>query len=152
MCPSDLPPPGARRAAAAGLVLVVDDDDLPRRAMATMLQAVGYEPVATGSAAEGLRWLEANPGRARAVLLDVAMPGMDGVACFGALRGLDARVPVVFTSGYARAEGVQALVARGEAGFLSKPFDHAELAAAIEEAERRCRASAAPAAPTPLRG
>ena len=144
--------PGGGRAAAAGLVLVVDDDDLPRRAMATMLQAVGYEPVATGSASEGLRWLEANPGRARAVLLDVAMPGMDGVACFGALRGLDARVPVVFTSGYARAEGVQALVARGEAGFLSKPFDHVELAAAIEEAERRCRPSAAPAAPTPLRG
>jgi CheY-like chemotaxis protein len=141
LAPADVVPArdtagAATRPASTGRILVVDDDEVPRRAAAAVLRACGYEPVAAASAAEGIAWLEANPGAARAVLLDVAMPGMDGVGCLAALRRLEPALPVIFTSGYARDEEAQALVARGEAAFLPKPFDQAQLAAAVEAAAR----------------
>jgi signal transduction histidine kinase len=129
--PPDAGPPRSR---AAGRVLVVDDDPVPRGATAAMLASAGYEPVEASSAAEGLRWLSEHPGAARAVLLDVAMPGMDGVAAFEALRRVDAAVRVVFVSGYARNERARELAARGEAGFLGKPFDRERLVGAVEGA------------------
>ena len=136
------PPPAepARPPQRTGRVLVIDDDPLPRAATAAMLSSAGYEPIEAGSAADGLRWLAAHPGDARAVLLDVAMPGMDGVACLEALRRLEPALRVVFISGYARDGRAQALAARGEAGFLAKPFDRAQLTAAV---------AAAPGGPQP---
>jgi len=119
------------RPSGAGLVLVIDDDEVPRRAAAAMLRACGYEPVVVACGEDGLRWLEDHPGQARAVLLDVAMPGMDGVSCLAALRRLDPGLRVVFASGYAHDDEAQALVARGEATFLPKPYDQAQLAMAI---------------------
>jgi signal transduction histidine kinase/ActR/RegA family two-component response regulator len=135
-------PAGAapERRVAGGAVLVVDDDPIPRGATSAMLGCLGYEPVEAESAQDGLRWLAAHPGAAHAVLLDVAMPGMDGVAAFEALRRVEPAVRVVFVSGYARNERARELAARGEATFLGKPFDREQLAAALDAAPpgRRC--------------
>jgi CheY-like chemotaxis protein len=130
---------GARSAqpGGTGRVLVVDDDAIPRGATAAMLASAGFDPVEASSGEDALRWLAAHPGEARAAVLDVAMPGMDGVACFEALRRLEPALPVVFVSGYARDGRAQALAAGGEAGFLAKPFDRGQLAAAVESALRR---------------
>ena len=68
------------------------------------------------------------------VLLDVAMPGMDGLACREELLRVRADVPVVFTSGYASDGRAQELAARGETGFVPKPFDGPALLEAIARA------------------
>jgi signal transduction histidine kinase/CheY-like chemotaxis protein len=128
--------PGSGPAAGAGRVLVVDDDPVPRGATSALLRAAGYEVLETGSGEEGLRRFEAQPAAVRAVVLDVAMPGMDGVSCFEALRRVAPDVPVLFVSGHARDARAEALAARGEAGFLAKPFDREELVRALEAAAR----------------
>jgi signal transduction histidine kinase/ActR/RegA family two-component response regulator len=145
LAPPDVAPAAAEvaspaRRRAGGVVLVIDDDPIPGGATAAMLACAGYEPVEARTASDGLRWLSEHPGAARAVLLDVAMPGMDGVAAYDALRRIDPGVRVVFVSGYARNERARELAARGEAAFLAKPFDRHQLAAALEAAPagRRC--------------
>jgi signal transduction histidine kinase/CheY-like chemotaxis protein len=119
-----------------GTVLLVDDDPVPRSAVASMLRALGYTPVPQGSCAEAVRWARENAGTARVVLLDVAMPGEDGVACYGKVAELLRGTPIVFISGYAEGGRAQALAAEGKAAFLQKPFDLATLDRALGEAVR----------------
>jgi len=130
------PAPAARAepARGSGCVLVIDDHEVPRGAALRMLRSAGFAPHGAASGEEGLAWFREHAAEVRAVLLDVAMPGMDGLACREALLRLRGDVPIVFTSGYTRDGRAQALAARGEAGFLPKPFDARELAAALERA------------------
>jgi signal transduction histidine kinase/CheY-like chemotaxis protein len=120
--------------AAAGTVLVVDDDPVPRGAAAAMLGAAGWKPVQAASAEEAVAWLASHPGEAHTALVDVVMPGTCGVDCLAELRRLDPGLRAVFVSGFARDARVQELAARGEAGFLGKPYTREQLAAALDSA------------------
>jgi DNA-binding NtrC family response regulator len=87
-----------------------------------------------GSCAEAVRWAREHAGAVRVVLLDVAMPGEDGVACYAKVEEILRGTPIVFISGYAEGGRAQALAAEGKAAFLQKPFDPATLARALDEA------------------
>jgi DNA-binding NarL/FixJ family response regulator len=65
------------------------------------------------------------------VLLDVAMPVMDGAECFNQLQALDSQVRVLITSGYAQDGVVQGLLDRGAVAFVPKPFDGRQLSEAV---------------------
>jgi signal transduction histidine kinase/CheY-like chemotaxis protein len=132
--PGDKGQPRAPPRRGGGWVLVIDDDEAPRDAAVSILRARGYQPMAAASAEEGLAWFRGHAAEVRAVLLDVVMPGMDGLACREALLGIAPGARVVFMSGYAGDGRAQALAARGDAGFLAKPFDPAQLVEAIEAA------------------
>jgi PAS domain S-box-containing protein len=121
-------------AEGAGLVLLVDDDEVPRSAAAVMLRSVGYDVVALASGEEAVRWYGREPRRVAAVLVDLAMPGMDGAECYRALRALDPRVPVVLMSGYGRDGRAQELLDEGVHAFVQKPFRAEDLAEAIGRA------------------
>jgi two-component system, cell cycle sensor histidine kinase and response regulator CckA len=110
---------------------VVDDDDVPREAAARMLRGLGYDVVTLGRGEDAVRWLAERGQGIRAVLLDLNMPGLDGMACFQALRAIDPVVRVVITSGSARDGRLSALLDAGADGFVEKPFGIAELAEAI---------------------
>jgi two-component system, cell cycle sensor histidine kinase and response regulator CckA len=114
-----------------GRVRVVDDDDVPREAAARMLRGLGYDVVTLGRGEDAVRWLAERGQGIRAVLLDLNMPGLDGMACFQALRAIDPVVRVVITSGSARDGRLSALLDAGADGFVEKPFGIAELAEAI---------------------
>ncbi|MFT3916808.1 MAG: response regulator [Anaeromyxobacteraceae bacterium] len=128
------PLPGAAPAGRGGLVLVIDDHDVPRDTAVRLLRAAGYAAHGAPGAAEGIAWFRQHGAAVQAVLLDVAMPGMDGLACREELLRIRANVPVVFTSGYASDGRAQGLAARGEAGFVQKPFDGPALLEAIARA------------------
>jgi len=119
------PRPEIRR--GSGLVLVIDDDDAPRSAAERILRHAGYQVVSAPGGAEALRIFRARRSEVAAVLLDLAMPGMDGVACFTALRELDPSVQVVLTSGLDRDGRAGALLGAGVAAYLPKPFTPPEL-------------------------
>ena len=115
----------------SGRVLVVDDDAIPRAAAAAVLRDAGFDVVAVGTGEDAVRWFGAQRASCDAVLLDLAMPGMDGAACYRALRAIDPGVRVVLTSGHGQDARAEALLSEGIAGFTAKPFLPGELVQAI---------------------
>ncbi|HUQ03360.1 MAG TPA: response regulator [Kofleriaceae bacterium] len=81
-------------------ILVVDDDDDVRELMVELLEAAGYDVDAAGDGEQGLALLRANPDRYGAILLDYAMPNMDGFT-FRQIQQADpvlSRIPVILSS------------------------------------------------------
>ncbi|MDP3802772.1 response regulator [Brevundimonas sp.] len=106
------------------VVLVVDDDDAVREVTAGLLTDLGYDVVEAGSGGAALDLIERHD-EIRAVVLDFAMPGMNGADLARELRARRPRVPILFATGYADAE---ALTGVGDHQIVHKPFVQADLA------------------------
>ena len=133
----------AGSAGAADRVLVVDDDPPLRRMLARTLSAEGYE--VTVAADGGAALLEAERAAPDVIVLDVAMPAMDGLAVCRRLRGKGLATPILMLT--AR-DAVPDRVAGLEAGaddYLVKPFAVQELIARLRALTRRTGDGLAPA-------
>ncbi len=129
-------------------ILLVDDDALLRRSLAFNLEQAGYR-VSTAASAEDALAL-AQRDRPDLVLLDIGLPGMDGL---DALRHLDAQVgvPVIFLTARRRELDEVLGLELGADDYISKPFDLDVLLARVKVVLRRSEKSSTPAAePTPL--
>jgi signal transduction histidine kinase/CheY-like chemotaxis protein len=113
-------------------VLVVDDDKLVRRFMAESLRSLRYQVIDAESGAQALEILDTT--RIDLLLVDFAMPGMNGAEVARAAQGKQPGLPVLVVSGYADSAAVEA--ALGAARQLRKPFDLAELGAAVADTLR----------------
>jgi CheY-like chemotaxis protein len=109
-------------------VLVVDDDDAVREVTAGILHDLGYRVIEAGS---GGAALEKFDNSIDAVVLDFAMPGLNGADLAKALTARRPRVPILFATGYADAE---ALAQTPEERIVLKPFRPGELAEKIAQA------------------
>jgi PAS domain S-box-containing protein len=110
-------------------ILVIDDDGDVRAFLAESLEALGCRVEAAASGAEGLDNLRAR--RPDLVLLDYAMPGMNGAEAAAAARELHPGLPIVFVTGYAESEQLEAALG-GDVPILRKPFTLDDLASALE--------------------
>ncbi len=95
------PPP---QQAAGEQVLVVDDEASIREVARAILEANGYRVLTAAHGAEGVAAYSRHRGEVRAVLSDMAMPVMDGLAMARALAELDPGVRIIIASGYAGAD------------------------------------------------
>ncbi|MGD9524615.1 MAG: response regulator [Gemmatimonadales bacterium] len=126
-------PTEAERPATDDAVLVVDDDDWVRSVTVRALKRAGYGVLEAGSADEALDLLrDVAGGCIRAVLTDIAMPGMTGGELASRIRAAHPTVRMVFMTG--RGAAAAAAVAGPADGVLLKPFSRAELLAAIQAA------------------
>jgi len=110
------------------IVLVVDDDDAVREVTAGILRDLGYRIVEAGSGGSAL---EAFDDSIDAVVLDFAMPGLNGADLAKALMARRPQTPILFATGYADAE---ALAETPEERIVLKPFRPGELAEKIAQA------------------
>src|SRR6184192_1301024 len=119
-------------------ILMVDDDPHVLRSLRAALESHGYR---VRSAASGAAALDACASeRPDVVLLDLALPGMDGVELCRRLRNWS-RVPILVVSARVHeSQKVQALDA-GADDYITKPFSTEELLARIRAALRRDQAS-----------
>jgi FixJ family two-component response regulator len=119
----------------AATVFIVDDDASVRTALARLVRRAGWRAEACASAREFIaRYDPAQPG---CLLLDVAMPEVDGLELQEQLRELGDPFPIVFLTGHADvAMGVAAMRA-GAVHFLTKPVDGKDLVDAVGEAMAR---------------
>ena len=124
--------PGAETAAAP--ILVVDDDPETLRHVRDTLADAGYAPLVTGDPREISRILQAE--KPRLVLLDLMLPGTDGVQLMQTVPEL-ADLPVIFISGYGRDETIARALEAGADDYIVKPFSPTELVARIRAALRR---------------
>jgi two-component system KDP operon response regulator KdpE len=126
-------------------ILVIDDEPAMVGAVAALVGSVGHRVSAAYDGAEGLRHYDAD--RPDLVILDLAMPGMDGLAVCSELRQRGA-TPIIVLSGEGQeAAKVEALDA-GADDYVTKPFGKAELLARIRAVTRR-RAAEPVAEPAP---
>jgi two-component system response regulator MprA len=120
---------------AEAALLLVDDDAPIRRMLERTLTAEGYDVVAAADGGSALAAVERNVPDA--IVLDVTMPGMDGLAVTRRLRAKGLRVPILLLT--AR-DAVHERVAGLDAGaddYLVKPFDVDELRARVRALLRR---------------
>ena len=115
-------------------VLVVDDDPQALNSVRRTLEDAGYEALATGDPEEVAGLLET--GEPDLVLLDLMLPGTDGIELMRSLPGLGDR-PVIFLSVYGRDETIAKALEMGAADYVVKPFSPTELVARIRAALRR---------------
>jgi DNA-binding response OmpR family regulator len=124
-------------------VLFVEDDDVIREATTLALERDGFHVTA---APDGLTGLDAfRARRPDLALLDVMVPGLDGVSLCRAIRD-ESMVPVIMLSARADAIDVVLGLEAGADDYVTKPFDTAVLVARIRAVLRRFRASAPAAA------
>ena len=120
-------------------VFVVDDDALVRRAVSRLLKSDGYSVEAFESPQAILDAGTAD--QAACLVLDLRMPGLNGLELVEELRRLRVATPVVFITGHADVPtSVQAMKA-GAIEFLEKPFDDERLLEAVREAAERDRSN-----------
>ena len=115
-------------------VLVVDDDPETLRHVRDALVAAGYAPLVTGEPEEVSTLLRTK--RPRLVLLDLMLPGTDGVALMQSVPEM-ADLPVIFISAYGREGNIVRALDAGAADYIVKPFSAAELTARVRAALRR---------------
>lgn len=123
------------------LVHLVDDDEAIRRSVGFMLKTSGYHVRTYESGVELLKGApHLEPG---CILLDIRMPGMDGLEVQAALSDKGVTLPVIIMTGHGDVSlAVQAMKA-GSVDFIEKPFEKAVLLSAIEHGIERMRKSAA---------
>jgi FixJ family two-component response regulator len=116
------------------LVAIVDDDESVRLATESLVKSLGHRAAAFDSAEAFLG--SAAFDNAACVITDVKMPGMTGVQLQEVMLTQGKRLPVIFMTAYPEAHVRDQAMAAGACGFLSKPFDSADmitcLAAALQ--------------------
>jgi two-component system response regulator AtoC len=113
-------------------VLVVDDAEGIRTYLANLLELKGYD---VDTAEDGRRALALIEGGAApdVIILDVMMPGIDGVETLRRIREIDPDVPVVMLSVVGKASTIVEAMRIGAADYLNKPFEEAELEATLQK-------------------
>jgi DNA-binding response OmpR family regulator len=127
----------------SGHILIVDDDVLLRRSLTYNLEKVGYRVSAAANAEDALAQVRLDPPDL--VLLDIGLPGMDGL---DALRNLRQRidVPVIFLTARRRELDQVVGLELGADDYVTKPFDFDVLLARVRAVLRRVVRVPAPAA------
>lgn len=145
MPPDPVPPDPSRRC-----LVVVDDDRLFLSVFAANLAAGGYDPVCFDDPAAALATLSA--GRpAAAVVLDLDMPGLDGLAFLRALREAGVALPVVFVTAHSSPLFEEQALRDGAVEFIDKGRGPAIILRRIDLAIRGRAPAAVPAAEPDLR-
>ena len=112
----------------------MDDDPHSLRVVRDTLTNAGYAPTVTGNPEEALSLVEAN--NPHLVLLDLMLPGTDGIELMGAIREI-VDVPVIFLSAYGQEETIARAFEKGADDYVVKPFSPMELVARIRAALRK---------------
>jgi FixJ family two-component response regulator len=121
------------------LVCVVDDDRSVRRSLQRLFKSAGYAAEMSASAEDYLA-RELFPG-AICLVLDVRMPGLNGLDLQRAVEARGGCEQIVFITGHSDVPACRQAMKNGAVDFLLKPFDSDELIEAIERALSRSRES-----------
>jgi two-component system nitrogen regulation response regulator NtrX len=118
-------------------VLVVDDEAAIRKSLRMVLEYEGYECVEAASGPEGIE--VARRETPDAVLLDIKMPGMDGLETLTAVRGRDPHTPILMISGHGDIPTAVEAVHKGAYDLLEKPLESERVLTAVRHAIDRER-------------
>jgi DNA-binding NtrC family response regulator len=135
-------------------VLIVDDELRLRDVLARAIASWGFQVAAARSAEEALRLMHAS--RFDVSIVDLNLPGMDGIELFEKLRAIDPAHQVIVLTGFGNLEAARAAIRLDVVDFLEKPCPLGELEQSLHRATQRISrplpepAQEPPPPPTPL--
>ena len=122
---------------SAQLILIIEDNALNRKLVRDVLQAKGYRTLESETAEEGVRL--AREHQPALVLMDIQLPGMNGIDALGLLRGDPATrgIPVIAVTASAMTQNRQQIMAAGFDGYQPKPINVAAFLEAVRQTIER---------------
>ncbi|HUR34758.1 MAG TPA: sigma-54 dependent transcriptional regulator [Vicinamibacterales bacterium] len=120
-----------------GTILVVDDEEIMREILETLLTREGYEVKLASSGEEGLEVARAQP--LDAAVVDIMMPGINGIETLDELRRIDEDLAVIIITAYASVESAISAMKSGAFDYITKPFKNDEVMVVIRNAMERRR-------------
>ena len=119
-------------------ILIIDDEAAIRESLETLLVLEGYAVEAAVNGEEGLVAIERNAYDL--VLLDLALPGKNGLEILGIIRERHPSLPVIMITAYGKVDNVVDAIRTGAQNFVQKPWDNEKLLADIRSAIGRYHA------------
>jgi two-component system response regulator PilR (NtrC family) len=120
-----------------GSILIVDDEEIMREILEALLTREGYQVRMAASGEEGLELAKAHTFDT--AIVDVMMPGMDGLATLAELKKVDDDLPVVMVTAFASVETAIAAMKSGAFDYITKPFKNDEVLVVVRNAVERRR-------------
>src|SRR5687767_43622 len=120
-----------------GTILVVDDEEIMRDILETLLTREGYTVRLASSGEEGLELARAMPFDA--AIVDIMMPGIDGIATLDELKRIDEDLAVLIITAYASIESAISAMKSGAFDYITKPFKNDEVLVVVRNAMERRR-------------
>ncbi|MDQ3488125.1 MAG: sigma-54 dependent transcriptional regulator [Acidobacteriota bacterium] len=115
-----------------GTILVIDDEEIMREILEALLTREGYEVRLASNASEGLELARSLPFDAAVV--DMMMPGMDGISTLEELKKTDDDLPVLMITAFASVENAIKAMKRGAFDYITKPFKNDEVLVVLRNA------------------
>jgi len=115
-----------------GTILVIDDEEIMREILEALLTREGYEVRLASNATEGLELARSLPFDAAVV--DMMMPGMDGISTLEELKKTDDDLPVLMITAFASVENAIKAMKRGAFDYITKPFKNDEVLVVLRNA------------------
>src|ERR1039458_6922044 len=116
----------------AGAVLIIDDEAEIRESLQTLLEMEGFAVETAASGEAGLQRIGEHPFDL--ILLDLALPGRDGMEILAEVRAHETRLPVIMITAYGTVENAVRAMQSGAANFVQKPWDNEKLLADVRAA------------------
>jgi DNA-binding NtrC family response regulator len=121
----------------SGSILVIDDEEIMREILEALLVREGYEVRLAATGAEGIELVKSVTFDA--AIVDVMMPGLDGIATLDELKRLDDELPVLMITAFASVENAIGAMKRGAFDYITKPFKNDEVLVVLRNAVERRR-------------
>jgi two-component system response regulator PilR (NtrC family) len=118
-------------------VLVIDDEEIMREILQTLLEREGYRVSTVGSGEEGVSLARSN--QFDVAIVDVMLPGIDGIETLEQLRRFDEDLPIILITAFASLESAVAAMKRGAFDYVTKPFKNEEVLVVVRNAAERRR-------------
>ena len=123
--------------ASLGTILVIDDEEIMRDVLEALLTREGYQVRLATGGVEGLDLARSVP--IDAAIVDVMMPGMDGLTVLDHLKTIDEDIAVIMITAFASVDTAVAAMKRGAFDYITKPFKNDEVLVVIRNAVERRR-------------
>ena len=118
-------------------ILIIDDDDQLRRSFERLLKEEGYEVLTAPSGEAGIEKVESD--RPDLVVLDMRLPGINGLETFQAIHRLEPKLPVIIMTAFGTTETAIEATKMGAFDYVLKPFDIPEMLSLILQAREASR-------------
>ena len=116
-----------------GTILLVDDEDVIIDVGKESLEVLGYDVLTARSGKEAVEIFKTKNGKIDLVILDMIMPGMNGMETFSILKSMNPNIKIILSSGYTAETHSSKIMEMGCNGFIQKPYGLTDLSRKVKD-------------------